>query len=103
MASQLLFLASGIFVAHIVMQVKKGDRIAGRFDLWMMILMLAWSISEVAEDALPTPVGDPVHYLHLVVMSLFPVFFALRWKWASDKTRESNGRLSDSPSEPAGN
>jgi hypothetical protein len=83
------------------MQLKKGDKIAGRFDLWMMILMVAWSISEVIEDSLPTPVGDPVHYLHLVVMSFFPVFFALRWRWVSNQVRKRNERPSDSPTVPA--
>lgn len=100
LASELLFLASGIFLAHIIMEVKKGDRLSGNFGLWMMVFMLAWSVSEVIEDALALPAGDPLHYLHFVVMSSFAVVVTLRWRWASSQVRKRNEESSGSPSVP---
>ncbi len=88
LASQLLFLASGIFLAQIIMQTKKGDRLSESFGLWMVVFMLAWSVSEVIEDAIPMPAGDPLRYAHLVVMSSFAVVLTLRWRWASSRVRK---------------
>ncbi len=80
-----LFVASGIFLAQTIVQIKRKEKIFRSFNLLVTIFMLAWALSELSEELLLPPISIISHYLHLVVMLSFAVAITWRWRWSAEK------------------
>lgn len=71
-----------IFFLLIAAKIRRGSRIKSDFTLLLWAFIIGWLGAEILELLSPQPFDLVARVIHFLVILLFSVFLALRWRWA---------------------
>lgn len=71
-----------LFLLLIAAKVRRGQRIGGDFTLLLWAFVAGWLGAEVLDLLSPPPLKILTEIVHFLVILVFSIFLALRWRWA---------------------